>query len=60
MNWCMNKEAWTHILLMEEGGGEDPKNPLEHGCMSRRKLFTTTMTMTITQYSNLISELTAD
>ena len=57
MNWCMNKEAWTHILLMEGGGA---KNPLEHGCMSRRKLFTTTMTMTITQYSNLISELTAD
>ena len=40
MNWCMNKEAWTHILLMEEGGGRggDPKNPLEHGRMSRRKL----------------------
>ena len=58
MNWCMNKEAWTHILF-NEGRGR-AKNPLEHGCMSRRKLFTTTMTMTITQYSNLISELTAD
>ena len=57
MNWCMIKEAWTHILF---NGGKGAKNLLEHGCMSRRKLFTTTMTMPITQYSNLISELTAD